>query len=213
MKTIIFANGEISDIDAIKPLISKDDYIIAANGGSIHCENLGIIPKLIIGDLDSIPKNFLDKWIDHGIKIIQHEKDKDRTDLELALMFAQKNKSGKTLILGGLGNRWDHSLANLLLASKENFRQMNTEFYSDNDWFYIVSEKIEFTGSPGQTVSILPLGGDANGVSTTGLKWSLENETLSHGSSRGVSNLISSEKVKVSVKEGVLLIIRNRGGL
>ena len=211
MKTIIFANGEISNIEAVKPLISKGDLIIAADGGSIHCENLGIIPKLIIGDLDSIPKNYLDKWIDQKIKIVQHERDKNQTDLELALMFAQKFTSRKTLILGGLGNRWDHSIANLLLASKENFRQMNIEFYSDGDWFFIVSDKIEFTGSPGQTVSILPLGGDANSISTTGLKWSLENETLSYGSSRGVSNLISSENVKVSVKEGVLLIIKNKG--
>ena len=210
MKTVIFANGELSDPLEAKALISGGDLIIAADGGSIHCETLGITPKLIIGDLDSIPKNILDKSTTSGIEIIRHEADKDQTDLELALLYALDASSEHVLILGGLGNRWDHSIANLLLAANHEFAHMQISFYSDGDWFFIVSDQLEISGVIGQTVSILPLGGDALGVSSIGLKWQLNNENLPHGSSRGVSNLLSSNKATITVQDGILLIIQNK---
>jgi thiamine pyrophosphokinase len=210
MKTVIFANGELNDIKGCKALISNNDMIIAADGGSLHCENLSITPKLIIGDLDSIPRDYLETFIERGTKIIQHESDKDQTDLELALLYALEAGSKEVLILGGLGNRWDHSLANLLLTAKDNFINMRISFYAGGDYFYIVSNQIEIKGSIGQTISILPLREDAVGVSTTGLQWPLKNETVAFGSSRGMSNLLVSEKANISVTEGVLLVIKNK---
>ena len=210
MKTVIFANGDLPDPESAKTLVSKGDLIIAANGGSVHCKNLSITPKVIIGDLDSIPKSLFDKWIEHKIKILQHETDKDQTDLELALQFALKVNSEDVLILGGLGGRWDHSFANILLASKNNFQQLSISFYSNGDWFHVVTDKLEIEGAPDQTISILPLGGDAVGVSAIGLKWELDNEDIPHGSSRGVSNLFKSTKSIISVKDGVLLVIKNK---
>ncbi len=210
MKTVIFANGDLPDPESAKALVSKGDLIIAANGGSVHCKNLSITPKVIIGDLDSIPKSLFDKWIEHKIKILQHETDKDQTDLELALQFALKVNSEDVLILGGLGGHWDHSFANILLASKNNFQQLSISFYSNGDWFHVVTDKLEIEGAPDQTISILPLGGDAVGVSAIGLKWELDNEDIPHGSSRGVSNLFKSTKSIISVKDGVLLVIKNK---
>jgi thiamine pyrophosphokinase len=210
MKTIIFANGHLPDPEGSLALIADSDLVIAADGGSVHCENLSITPDVVIGDLDSIPDLLLDKWINLGIKTIQHDTDKDQTDLELALHYALEAGSDSVLILGGLGNRWDHSLANLLLAANKDYHQIEISFYADGDHFYIVTDRKEITGTPEQIISILPLGGDALGVSTTGLKWPLENGDLPHGSSRGVSNLFTSEKAVISVQDGVLLVIKNK---
>lgn len=210
MRTFIFANGELKDEAGCKSLISDEDLIIAANGGSLHCKKLSITPNIIVGDLDSIPETLLKQWSEKDIEIFQHNTDKDLTDLELALNHAKKANSKEVVILGGLGKRWDHSLANIMLTANEQYLDLNISFYFDDDWFYVVSSKKEIEGNTGQTISILPLAGDAKGVSTTGLKWSLDKENLPFGASRGMSNILSKQKAIISVDDGVLLVIKNK---
>ena len=209
MKTIIFANGEISDIEAVKSLILKDDLIIAADGGSIHCDNLGVIPKLIIGDLDSIPKNFLDKWIDQKIKIVQHEEDKDQTDLELALSLAAEKGYRVVLLLGMFGGRLDQSLANILLLTRDEWQDLRLIISAEPDTAYLMRDRDEISllGHPGDIVSLIPLSSLVEDVSTPGLRWSLDYAELNLGNTLSVSNEMLDTAAHVQVGAGILLLI------
>jgi thiamine pyrophosphokinase len=65
-------------------------------------------------------------------------------------------------------------------------------------------------GESGDLVSLLPLGGDARGVTASGLAWPLEGDTLRFGFSRGVSNEITAPMVRIEVQEGYLLVVHSR---
>jgi len=91
MRSIIFANGEYcQEVNEIN--LAADDLVIAADGGSGHCQNLGIIPNLLIGDLDSTSQDLIQEWENAGVLIIRHPAQKDQTDLELALSMPRQKE-------------------------------------------------------------------------------------------------------------------------
>ena len=205
MRAVVFTNGTITDFEAIRALLRPDDTLIAADGGAMHCRALGITPALIVGDIDSLPAEELDYWIEKDVQIIRHDPRKDETDLELALLYAQGLDRDETLVLGALGGRWDHSFANLLLASYHLLDAQDIVFWHESTWIYLVRERRTIKGTPGQSVSLIPIGGDARGVITEGLEWPLRNETLPMGVSRGVSNILLGDEATIQVHEGILL--------
>ena len=207
MRSIIFVNGELNNTDSARDLIQPEDLIIAADGGSKHCRTLGVTPSVLIGDLDSVSEEELADWKQAGVEIIQHDPRKDETDLELALLYAKEKNIGEALILGGLGHRWDQTLANLLLPVYKKLRGLQISFWDDGQWLYLVEGEKIIQGQVGQTLSLIPIGGDAVGVTTQGLEWPLTDETLHFGATRGVSNLILEDRVVVRVRQGLLLCI------
>ena len=207
MRAVIFANGVLRGNQAVPQLLQPDDLIIAADGGANHCLELGLQPNVLIGDLDSVFDDDLTRWRDAGTEIIQHDSDKDENDLELALLYAKENAVMEVLILGGLGARWDQTIANLLLPAYEKIRGISVTFWDQGQWLYLVEGEKAIHGHEGQTLSLIPIGGDAEGVSTQGLKWSLDGETLIFGATRGVSNLIVADRAVISVRKGLLLCI------
>jgi thiamine pyrophosphokinase len=205
MRAVIFANGKLKQLEAARKLLKRDDTIIAADGGAHHCAALGITPALLVGDFDSLSKWEVDEWQRKGAQLIRHERRKDETDLELALLLAQGLDREEALVLGALGGRWDQTFANLLLPAYEKLEDLNVTFWHDGLWVYLVRGEREIRGLGGQTVSLLPVGGDAAGVSTQGLEWPLEGETLKLGATRGVSNVLLRNSAKISVEDGLLL--------
>ncbi len=115
-RAIIFANGRMESPPPITKSVLPSDLIIAADGGSLHCKTLGIIPNVIIGDFDSIGTKDISPYKEVGVEIVQHPTHKDETDLELALQYAVNHGVTKVHIIGALGNRWDMTLSNILLA-------------------------------------------------------------------------------------------------
>ncbi len=112
MRAVIFANGELNT-----PFnINAQDIIIAADGGARHCMRLELIPTVVIGDFDSLTQTELDQLKSDGVLILQFPVRKDFTDLELALQYAEKLQVDEVVILGALGDRWDQTIANLMLA-------------------------------------------------------------------------------------------------
>ena len=207
MRAVIFANGVLKDQQAVAELLQPDDLIIAADGGAKHCLKLGIEPNMLIGDLDSITEDELGHWREAGTEIIRHDSDKDENDLELALLYAKENGVEEVLILGGLGGRWDQTFANLLLPAYEKMSGLFITFWDRGAWLYLVDGEKVILGCSGQTISLIPIGGDVEGVSTQGLKWSLNGETLYFGATRGVSNVIVADQAVVSVRQGLLLCV------
>jgi thiamine pyrophosphokinase len=205
MRAIIFANGVIEDPQGALALLRPEDTIIAADGGAAHCRRLGVIPALIVGDLDSLSADDAAYWAEQGVQFIRHDRRKDETDLELALLRAQGLGRQEALVLGGLGGRWDQTFANLLLPAYHLLEDLQVTFWHKGLWIYLVRSRREIRGRAGQTVSLIPVGGDARGVSTLGLEWPLQEETLTFGATRGVSNLLLAETATLQVREGYLL--------
>jgi thiamine pyrophosphokinase len=210
MRSVVFANGEIKSLKMIKSVLLPDDRIVAADGGLRHVRALGIIPDLIIGDLDSI--TFDDKvWLNQEkVEIIKFPREKDQTDLELALLSAAEAGSESIVVVGALGGRTDQTLANLFLMLMPELVEIKIWFEDGQDEVFLVQKTTKIKGKAGDTVSLLPLLGAARGVTTKGLKFPLNDGTLFPERSRGVSNVMKTEEASVSVKTGALLCIHTR---
>ncbi|MCS7062409.1 MAG: thiamine diphosphokinase, partial [Anaerolineae bacterium] len=114
-RAIIFANGELPEPAAVRGLIQPDDLLIAADGGARHCRALGLTPHLVIGDFDSLDAAELGALEQAGATLRQHPRDKDETDLELALLEAAARGASYLVVLGAFGGRLDMTLANIQL--------------------------------------------------------------------------------------------------
>jgi thiamine pyrophosphokinase len=207
-RALVFANGRMDDLPAIIEDIRQSDLILAADGGTHHCEKLGIKPDAVIGDFDSLEPSDLENLKRDGITMIRYPSHKDETDLELVLNYALAQEIDEIYIIGGLGSRWDMTFANTLLAANSRFSDLTIWLVDGSQELTILkgAGKIEFSAKSGGSLSLIPLGGDARGVTTRGLEYSLANETLIFGSPRGVSNVIIDEDAWVSLDKGILLV-------
>lgn len=205
MRAVIFANGILENPSAVKAMLQPEDVIIAADGGAAHCRRLGVAPAVIVGDLDSLSAEDTAFWQEQGVKFQRHSHRKDETDLELAFLYAQELAPEEVLVLGALGGRWDQTFANILLPSYARLRGLPVTFWHDGVSILPITRPRVVRGKPGQTVSLIPIGGDALGVRTEGLEWPLEDETLQLGATRGVSNVLLSERARIEVGEGMVL--------
>jgi thiamine pyrophosphokinase len=209
LKTIIFANGTLSDPESARAAIGAGDFIIAADGGARHCQELGITPDLVVGDFDSLEEDELARLAVAGGQLIRYPAHKDETDLELALGEALARGAERVIVFGALGARWDMSLANLLLLSNPVYDRVKIELVDGRQRVLLVSPDRPLTvaGRAGDTLSLIPVGGDAEGVETEGLEYPLKKETLKFGAARGVSNVLVEEQARVSLAAGHLLCV------
>lgn len=211
-RAIIFANGRMEPLPWFTNDIKPSDLIIAADGGSHHCKSLGIIPDVIIGDLDSLDNDAVNSYRNTSVEIIEHPTHKDQTDLELALSLAIKRGITQVFILGALGNRWDMTISNVLLSAKADFTHLSIHFLDGSQELFILrgESRIDLDGRLESIISLIPIEGDCLGITTHGLEYPLDNETLYFGTSRGVSNVISKNQAHIYIKVGMLLICLSR---
>lgn len=207
MRAILFANGDIHNLEAARAQLKPDDLLLAADGGGRHCLALGLTPTAVIGDMDSLTADELRQLEARGAEILRHAQRKDETDLELALLLAKARGATRALVLGGLGNRWDMSVANLLLAGYEKLAGLEVAFWQDGQRLFLIRAAAALEGQPGDTVSLIPVFGDATGVHTTGLEYPLHGETLPFGSTRGLSNVLLAAPATITLNQGMLLCV------
>ena len=130
MRAHIFANGPYLEKTDSRIFMGKEaDLIIAADGGANQCRLINITPDLIIGDLDSISHQLVEKYTHAGVEIIRHPSRKDATDLELSLDLAMTRGADDVVLFGVLGGRWNMSLSNITLAASEKYREMSMSLY------------------------------------------------------------------------------------
>lgn len=205
----IIANGELPAAGLEMP---EDDYLIAADGGGKHCLRLGIKPKLVIGDFDSLTTTEITTLQQWGAELIRHSADKDETDLELALDHALQLGAEQIKLYGLLGGRWDMSFANLLLLASPRYDNLKMSVLSGETEIHILrsGETLFLSGQPGETISVVPVHGPVYGLSYQGLQWPLENAGLPAGTPRGVSNSLSASQACLKLQQGRLLIFHLR---
>ncbi|MFM8320784.1 MAG: thiamine diphosphokinase [Chloroflexota bacterium] len=206
-RTIIFANGWMGQPPQLEPAISSEDLIIAADGGALHCLELGLRPAVVIGDLDSVPAEALERLQAQGAEILRYPTRKDYTDLELALQYAREHGLRQVLLAAALGRRWDMTLANLLLPAA--LPEIEVRLVDGPQEIFLVrpGAEVEIAGRLGDTVSLIPLAGDTHGVTTRGLEYPLHAETLLFGGTRGVSNVLLGEPAGVQIETGMLICV------
>ncbi len=209
-RAIIFANGDLADPQAVREMLQPDDYLIAADGGLRHMQALGLKPHLLIGDLDSLEDGQRAQLESEGVAVERHPRDKDETDLELALLAAAKKGCKHIRVVAALGGRLDQTLANLFLLEMDGLEGIDVRLDDGREEILIIHEAATLHGKPGDTVSLLARDGCTNGVTTQGLKYPLNRETLCPNRTRGVSNEMLSEEASVTVASGRLLCIHTR---
>ncbi len=204
----------LTDGDPVAPPIPlpSDAMVIAADGGLRLSSILGLRVDVVVGDMDSVSPADLAAAEQAGARIERHPIDKDATDLELALDAAITGGAIEITVVGGAGGRLDHLLANAQLLAGDRYAAIQLRWWTGAE-IVVVCDHMRpavIKGTPGELVSLVPVGGSAGGVVTTGLRWGLEGEDLGFGSTRGVSNELSDDRATVSLTEGRLLVIQER---
>jgi thiamine pyrophosphokinase len=211
-RAVIFANGRLTNPENVRELISPGDFLILADGGSRHAKKLGLVPAVLIGDLDSTPAREVRRLESLGVEVIRFPKEKDETDLELALDFAVKKGYKKILVLAPFGGRLDQTLGNINLLLREDLKDIEIRMDDGKDEVFLIRSQVQVHGRQGETISLLPLGGKVEGVTTDGLQYPLRGETLFPEQTRGISNCMTTGKAEVRWIRGVLLVIHTRQG-
>jgi len=210
MKCVIVANGEINDYDFARLILGDCDVIAACDGGLKHCHRLGIAPDYIVGDLDSAPKDILDRY--QAVPVLRFSPEKDQTDLELAVALACDKGADSIVILGGLGGRFDHQLANAHVLAQAVEHGVNAELRDEYTRIRLINNCCRLHKQDGFLVTLVPLTTTVDGIVTEGLQYPLKDESLSVGFARGVSNQIIGEQALVSIKSGLLFVIQIKAG-
>jgi len=209
-RTLIFANGELPDIDKARSLLKKDDYIICADGGTRHALSLQVRPDLIIGDLDSAEQGALRKFKEEDVNIELYPRDKNETDLELAIKRALEMNPEQIVIIAALGGRLDQTLANIALLTDPRLSTLDIRLDDGLEEILVCRDQAEVHGRSGDIVSLLPWQGAVSETQTTNLKWALHKEILYSDKTRGISNEMTSSTASISIGSGVLIIVHRR---
>jgi thiamine pyrophosphokinase len=207
VKAVIAAGGAHAPADRL--VLGGADLVIAADGGVDWLDRVGHRPDRVVGDLDSADPALVGRLADAGVRVDRHPPDKDASDLELALATAVEAGADEVVVLGGLGGALDHLAANLMLlgSSLASGRRMSLALGPTTARMLAGPALADLSGAPGSRVTLLAVGGPADGVTTRGLRWPLADARLEMGSSLGLANEVAEPPAEVSVRAGRLLVI------
>lgn len=210
MRIVVVASGVLAPGD--DTWLDGADVVIAADGGANALDRLGRRPDRLVGDLDSADPALVERLAAAGTQIDRHPVDKEASDTELAVRAALAEGAGRVDLLGATGgDRLDHELANLLLLADPAFSGVELRAIVGATTVRAArgGQEMALRGAPGDLVTLLPIGGDAGGVTTAGLRWPLDGATLRMGSSRGLSNVVVESGASVRLIDGVLLVVES----
>ena len=209
--SLIFAGG-LAPSDLTLHAVNKIEQVelvFAADSGLHIAQKLGLHVDAIIGDMDSVDVNALAEAKSRGTKIIQHDRDKNFTDLHSALLYAAECGTKKIVVVTAGGGRLDHQLGVIAAMFDPQLRQTQVEAIWDNEEIFALQgpASCEFSAEVEDIVGLQAFSASAVGISTTGLRWQLHNEQLANHETRGVSNEATEKRITVSLVSGQLLVI------
>jgi thiamine pyrophosphokinase len=199
MIALLLAGGELRITPRVLELARAANLVIAADGGARHAASLGIEIDAWVGDFDSSDDLQLDA------PRIAFDRDKDATDLELALREAKARGATEAVIIGAFGGRFDHALGIALMAARETKQGFPIRLESGFETGWVLMDKLKLDLEPSQTFSVLALK-PCVGLSVSGAKWNLESVALEVGSSLGISNEARGA-VNLSLESGCALVL------
>ena len=179
------------------------DLVIAADEGIDNARSLGIQVDLLVGDLDSASPAARST----ARAVERHPIDKDETDLELALSAALAAGMGSVTVVGTIGGRVDHAIGNMLVVAADRWADLRIDLRIDGARAWVVRDWVEVQGTVENLVSLLAVGGQATGVTTTGLAWALTDGVLEPGVGLSLSNRMAASTATVAVGSGVVIAL------
>jgi thiamine pyrophosphokinase len=204
---LVFAGGDPPPA-AVAAVLPRAAFVVAADSGLAHALALGRHVDLVVGDLDSVDVTLLADARAAGAEVEAHPRDKDQTDLELALDSTLARGFERVTVVGAHGGRVDHFLANLTLLAAPRYAGAALDAWVGPAHVVVVRHETTLAGPRGSLVTLVALGGPARGIRTEGLRYPLADEDLEPGTSRGVSNELDADQATVRIRDGVLLAIR-----
>ena len=211
MKCVILANGDYGEVDSYLWLLNEADVILCADGGANYAYAMGVIPAYIVGDMDSILPRVMDYYKEQGVKFRNYPQRKDFTDTQLVLNLAEEIAADDIVLLGSLGKRLDHTLANIYCGAGLALQGKKVWHYTTNYSAYLVSKEIIISGKVGDIVSVLVLTDQAQGVYEEGFEYPLKNVTLEKWNPYAISNVLTQNEGIIKAREGLLLVIHYYG--
>lgn len=208
MHAVIVANAPTFNAAPFRDLLARANLVIAADGGGNALFAAGLTPDLVIGDLDSLSGEAAEAFASAGATFLRYPREKNETDLELALLAATARQADQIDVLGAIGGRWDQGLSNVALLALPELAGRRVRLLDVDQEAYLARGETLISGAVGDTISLLPLGGPARGITTRGLYYALEDDELRFERSRGISNVIAQTPAAVLVREGMLLVVR-----
>ena len=193
------------DFDPVKDELKKADYIIACDKGYAYAEKMGIKSDIIIGDFDSISEPKTD------IPILRYPVEKDDTDTMLAVKHALDRGFKSIVICCAFGGRADHALANIQAASYAVERGARVSVIGRDTELLVFSNGCErFKKKEGWSLSVLALSDECHGVNIMGTKYEGKDLILKNTFPLGVSNECVEDEAVISVKKGIILVLRSK---
>lgn len=206
---VIFVNGDC-DANTLSALpLTNNSLLVAVDGGLRYVKAIDRVPDYLIGDMDSVDAD------DHAelsqnqhTRVILHPRQKDSTDLELALDFVTTLQVSSILLVGVTGGKLDQALANILLLGAREW-PFSIDILSAEGQASLLTPERTFSAAlvQGTELSLLPLSQEVTGVTTEGLYYPLHNAQLNFGSSLGISNVVNAGTTSVSLEQGKLLLV------
>lgn len=208
-RIVIFTGGSIETyaLKAIRP----SDTIVGADRGAYFLIQNGIQPHVALGDFDSVTAAEKEEIEQKSLQFISCDPVvKDWTDTEMAMDWALNKKPAEIILFGALGTRFDHSLANVQLLLACMNKGVSCKIIDANNQISITDRYIEIRKENYPYISILPLSMEVSGITLKGFKYPLKDAQLVMGQTLGISNELTDEIGRISVKQGILLIIQSK---
>lgn len=214
-KTALLVSGGTADRVFVSDFVAnrRYDLILAVDGGLRLCHDAGLLPTHLVGDFDTVEEELLEQYgCLPGIQVIRHNPEKDATDTELAIDLAIGLQVSQIHILGGIGSRIDHSMANIYGLLHAHRRHVTCQIYDAHNKLSLTDDErvIVREEQYGDYVSLLPVTEQVKGITLEGFKYGLKDAQIRMGSSLGVSNEIVAPWARIRCREGILLVVESR---
>lgn len=209
MKTLILTGGEWPCDERVQSLVYGCDSVLCCDGAAGHARRLGIQPDVLIGDMDSIMEHDRAYMSDMGVQEICLPSEKDQTDTQAACRLAIRQGANDAIIIGGLGNRTDHSLGNIHCLWMLHDAGVAARICAGDEEARIITDTCSLGRYVTRTFSLIPLLPDTVVFSMTGVKYPLDRVPLMFGSTLGISNIVLSDRAQLTVHPGAALLIIN----
>ncbi|MGV8082697.1 MAG: thiamine diphosphokinase [Coriobacteriia bacterium] len=208
---LVCASPDAGPASWISSLAAENDCVIAVDGGGARCLEAGIVPDVLVGDADSLAAEKLAELQSRGVEWISSPRDKDDSDLALALAYARSQGAAEVTVTGAWGGRADHSLA--ALAALVGAAELRPRILEPDLALWVLTPEARSSlqlAGVGATLSLISYGGAAI-VSEEGVKWPLVSKMLEPSTTLGLSNVITDTDIaKVSVSSGTVIVVSER---
>ena len=205
MRATVITGGDAPAPDIAASWINGAALVIAADSGAETARVYGVEPDLLVGDFDSLPEAVAADYASNRIR--RYPPAKDHTDTEIALRIAREEGCDEVVLIGGGGGRLDHLLAIVALFERPD---PPVAWISANAVVSAVDHETVQHGRVGELISFLPLGCAPCRMTSSGLRWPLDDLEWVRGDV-GISNEFVDREVRVSMRSGRLLVIRGVG--